>query len=126
MTFTSGSDTPSCRGFTVLEKPWSPHIFYFMWDFVTRYFLQDGVVSTTPNPQPGGPVDYTQSGSYPLTSLALVTLLGTYASAIIALGVIRARKPPHPKHVLLQGGSPRGGTSATKTTWQLHETCIYR
>jgi len=35
------------------------HILSFMWGFVTRNFLQCGVVSTTPNPQPGGPVDYT-------------------------------------------------------------------
>jgi len=31
-----------------------------------------------------------------------VTLPGAYASASIALGVIRARKTPHPQHVLRQ------------------------
>jgi len=37
-------------------------------------------------------------------------LPGPYAPASIALGVIRARKPPHPQHVLLrEGGSPWGG-----------------
>jgi hypothetical protein len=54
-------------------------------------------------------MDYTQSGSYPLTCLAWVTLPGAYAPASIAPGVIRARKPPHPQHVLRQGGSPWGG-----------------
>jgi len=41
-----------------------------------------------------------------LTCLAWVTLPGAYAPASIALGVIRDRKPPHPQHVLRQGGSP--------------------
>jgi len=38
-----------------------------------------------------------------------MTLQEAYAPAIIALGVIRARKPPHPQYVLRQGDSPSGG-----------------
>jgi len=37
-----------------------------------------------------------------------VTLPGAYATASIALCVIRARKPPHLQYVLRQGGSPGG------------------
>jgi hypothetical protein len=33
--------------------------YLFMWGFVTRNVLRGGVVSTTPNPKPGGPMDYT-------------------------------------------------------------------
>jgi hypothetical protein len=48
------------RGSTVPEETWLPHISYsFMKGFVTRNFLLGGVVSTTPSPKPGGPVDYT-------------------------------------------------------------------
>jgi hypothetical protein len=75
----------------------------FMWVFVTRNFIRGGIVSVTPNPQPGGLL------YYPLTCLAWVTLPGVPAPASIALGVIRARKPPHPQHVLRQGGNPWGG-----------------
>jgi hypothetical protein len=60
-----------------------------------------------PNPQPGGPVDYT--GSYPVTCLAWVTLPGAYTPTSIALGVIRANKLPHPQYVLQQDGSLWGG-----------------
>jgi hypothetical protein len=57
-----------------------------VWGFVIRNFLRSGVASTTPNPQPGGPVDYNQPGSYTLTCLAWVNLPGAYAPASIALG----------------------------------------
>jgi hypothetical protein len=41
------------RGATVLVELWPPHIFYVR--FRDSKFLQRGVVSPTPNPQPGGP-----------------------------------------------------------------------
>jgi len=44
-----------------------------------------------------------------LTCLTWVTLPGAYDPTSIALGVIRAHKPPHPQHVFQQGGSPWGG-----------------
>jgi hypothetical protein len=52
-------DSPySCKyllcGATVLVELWLPHIFYVR--FRDNKFLQGGVVSPTPNPQPGGPV----------------------------------------------------------------------
>jgi hypothetical protein len=40
-------------GTTVLVELWPPHIFYVR--FRDNKFLQGGVVSPTPNPQPGGP-----------------------------------------------------------------------
>jgi hypothetical protein len=54
--------------------------------FCNSKFFRGGVVSPTPNLQPGGP--------YPLTCLARVAPPGAYASASIALQVIGARKPP--------------------------------
>jgi hypothetical protein len=42
--------------------------------FVTVYFLRRGVLSPTPNPQPGGPGYPFLSGSSPLTCLAWETL----------------------------------------------------
>jgi len=50
-------------------------------------------------------MDYTQFGSFPLTCLTLLTLPRAYAPVSIAVGVIRASKPPHAQHVLRQGGS---------------------
>jgi hypothetical protein len=47
-------------------------------------------------------VDYTWSGFYTLTYLPWVTLPGADAPANITVGVIRARKPPQPQHVLRQ------------------------
>jgi len=38
-----------------------------------------------------------------------MTMPGAYTSVSIALGVIRARKPPPLQHVLRQGGSLLGG-----------------
>jgi hypothetical protein len=38
---------------TVLVELWPPHIFDLR--FRDSIFLQDGVVSPMPNPQPGGP-----------------------------------------------------------------------
>jgi hypothetical protein len=67
------------------------------WGFIRRNFLQGRVVCAMPNPQPGGPVDYTYSASYPLTYLAWVTLPRAYTPTSIALGVIRV--------CLQQGGS---------------------
>jgi hypothetical protein len=44
------------RGSTV----WPPHISAFLYvRFRNKKLLQGEVISTTPNPQPGGPVDYT-------------------------------------------------------------------
>jgi hypothetical protein len=40
-------------GTTSLVELWPPHILYVR--FRDNEFLQDGVVSPTPNPQPGGP-----------------------------------------------------------------------
>jgi hypothetical protein len=49
--------------------------------------------------------DYTSSGPYPLTFLALVTLPGAYAPASVALQVIAACKPLlHNKAVELKEG----------------------
>jgi hypothetical protein len=43
------------RGSTVLEETWPPLFFV---RFRNKKLLRGGVVSTTPNPQTGGPVDY--------------------------------------------------------------------
>jgi hypothetical protein len=48
------------RGATVLVELWQPHILYAR--FRDNKFLQGGVVSPTPNPQPGGPGYLSQCG----------------------------------------------------------------
>jgi hypothetical protein len=58
-------------------------------------FLRCGVVSPTPNPQPGGPGYPFSSGSSPLTCLAWEALPVAYATASIALGFIWPRKLLH-------------------------------
>jgi hypothetical protein len=106
------TSTPKCAFMAWCSVKEQGQLYLYLY-FVTRNLSRGGVI-TTPNPQPGGPVDYTYSGSYPLTCLAWVTLPGAYAPASIALGVIRANKPPHPQHVIRQGGSSRGGSSSVK------------
>jgi hypothetical protein len=44
------------RGTTVLVELWPPHVFYAR--FRDSKFLQGGVVSSTPNPQPGGKIPF--------------------------------------------------------------------
>jgi hypothetical protein len=56
--------------------------------FVTIRFLLCGVVSLTPNPQPGGPGYPFLSGLSPLTCLAWEALPVAYATASIALGIM--------------------------------------
>jgi hypothetical protein len=58
-------------------------------------FLWGGVVSLTPNPQPGGPGYPFLSGPSPLTCLAWEALPVAYATASIALGIIWPHKPRH-------------------------------
>jgi hypothetical protein len=55
--------------------------------FVIISFLLCGVVSPTPNPQPGGPGYPCLSGSSPLTCRAWEALPVAYATASIALGI---------------------------------------
>jgi hypothetical protein len=73
--------------------------------FVTLGFLLCGVVSPTPNPQPGGPGCPFLSGSSPLTCLAWGALPVAYATASIALGIMWPRKPHH----YIKVGIPSGG-----------------
>jgi hypothetical protein len=60
------------HGATVLVELWPPHIYYVK--FRDRKFLQDGVISPTPNPQPGGPGYLSYSGTSLETSPARVAL----------------------------------------------------
>jgi hypothetical protein len=75
------------------------------WGLVTIFFLRGGVVSLTPNPQPGGPGYAFLPGSSPLTCLAWETLSVAYATTSIALGIIWPHKPRHYAKV----GIPSGG-----------------
>jgi len=65
------------------------------WGFVTIFFLRVEVVSLTPNPQSGGPGYPFLSGSSPLTCLAMEALPVAYATANIALEIMRPHKPHH-------------------------------
>jgi hypothetical protein len=56
--------------------------------FPNNTFLRGGVVSLTPNPQPGGPGYPFLSGSSPLTCLAREALPVAYTTASIALGFV--------------------------------------
>jgi hypothetical protein len=62
--------------------------FSFFSTFVTISFLLCGVVSPTPNPQPGEPGYPFLSGSSPLTCLAWEVLPVAYATTSIALGIM--------------------------------------
>ena len=76
------------------------------WGFVTVFFLWGGVVSLTPNPQPGEPGYPFLSGSSPLTCLAWEALPVAYATTSIALGIIW----PHKPHYYAKIGIPSGIT----------------
>jgi hypothetical protein len=70
--------------------------------FVTFIFFRRGVVSSTPNPQSGGPATILLLVRTLLTCLTWVALPGTYAPVSIVLRVIGARKPSlHDKAQLL-------------------------
>jgi hypothetical protein len=73
----------------------NPSRFSLYSTFVTLSFLLCGVVSPTPNPQHGGPGYFFLSGSSPLTCLAWEALPVAYATASIALGIMRPHKPHH-------------------------------
>jgi hypothetical protein len=60
------------RGDTVLAELWPPHTFCLR--FRDSKFLQGGVVSTTPNPQPGAPGYLSYSGTSIETCPAWVAL----------------------------------------------------
>jgi hypothetical protein len=85
------------------------------WVFLTILFLRGGVVSLTPNPQPGGPGYPFLSETSPLTCLAWEALPVAYATASIALGFIWPHKPRHYAKV----GIPSGGTEWS--AWNISE-----
>jgi hypothetical protein len=72
-------------GTTALGEPWPPRLIV---GFRNKLFLRCGVVSPTPNPQPGGPGYPFSSGSSCLTCLAWKALPAAYATASIAVGVM--------------------------------------
>jgi hypothetical protein len=74
-------------------------------DFRNNKLLLHGVVSPTPNPQPGRPGYPFLSGSSPLTRLEWEALPVAYPTASIALGIMWPHKPHH--YVKL--GIPSGG-----------------
>jgi hypothetical protein len=80
----------------------NPSSFFLCSTFVTISFLMCGVVSPTPNPQPGGPGYHFLSGSSPLTCLAWEALPVAYATASIALGIMW----PHKPHLYVKVGIP--------------------
>jgi hypothetical protein len=65
----------------------NPSSFFLYSTFVTISFLLFGVVSPTPNPQPGGPGYPFLSGPSPLTCLAWEALPVAYTTASIAVGI---------------------------------------
>jgi hypothetical protein len=83
----------------------NPSSFFLYSTFVTISFLLFGVVSPTPNPQPGGPVYPFLSGSWPLTCLAWEALPVAYATASIALEIMW----PHKSHHNVKVGIPSWG-----------------
>jgi hypothetical protein len=83
--------------------------------FVTISFLLCGVVSLTPNPQPGGPGYPFLSGSSHLTCLAWEALPVAYAIASIALGIMWPRKPHH----YVKVGIPMGFTMELNVRMEL-------
>jgi hypothetical protein len=66
----------------------NPSSFFLYSTFATISFLLYGVVSPTPNPQPGGPGYPFLSGSSPLTCLSWEALPVAYATASIAVGIM--------------------------------------
>ena len=62
--------------------------------FITRGFLRRGVVSTSPNPQPGGPGHPFYSGSSPLTCLAWETLPVASYCQHSSQGLMTSQAPP--------------------------------
>jgi hypothetical protein len=75
------------------------------WGFITVFFSRGGVVSLTPNPQPGGPGYPFLSGSSPLICLAWEALPVAFATTSIALGIIWPHKPhPYAKVAITSGG----------------------
>ena len=69
-------------GFIALGGSWVS----FFWYFVTIFFLEDGAVSLTPNPQPGGPGYPFLSGLSPLTYLVIMKLWSSkYTTKLIML-----------------------------------------
>jgi hypothetical protein len=83
----------------------NPSSFFLCSTFVTISLLLCGVVSLTPNTQPGGQGYPFLSGSSPLTCLVWEALPVAYATASIALGIMWPHKPHH--YVKL--GIPSGG-----------------
>jgi hypothetical protein len=77
------------RGATVLVELWPPHILYVR--FRDSKLLQGGVVSPTPNPQPGGPVWH-----LPRNLSGMGSATSSCAATDIALEFIGSHKPPHP------------------------------
>ena len=83
--------------YLVLFRPLSLNVssLFLCSTFVTICFLLCGVVSPTPNPQPGGPEYHFLSGSSPLTYLAWEALTVAYVTASIALRIMWPHKPHH-------------------------------
>ena len=78
-----------------LYRPWLDHGVLCFFEVLYQFFLRVGVVSLTPNLQPGGPEYLFLSGSSPLTCLVWEALPLAYTTASIALGVIWPHKPHH-------------------------------
>jgi hypothetical protein len=110
----SSSSSSSSVVLQFLNTLATSHILNLYVRFRNKKLLWGGVVSTTPNPN--------LEDQWTTLSLACVTLPETYAPASIALGVIRARKPPHPQHVLRQGDSPWGSDLGTRWKWVISFT----
>jgi hypothetical protein len=81
------------RGATVHVELRPPHIFYVR--FRDSKFLQVGVVSPTPNPQPGRPVSLLV-WHLPRNVSGMGRPTSSYAAAGIDLEFIGTHKPPHP------------------------------
>ena len=79
----------------------------FFYRFCNNIFLLGGFVSLTSNPQSGAPGYPFMSGSSPLTCLAWEALPVAYATASIALRIIRSQKP----HLCTKVGIPLRGCS---------------
>jgi hypothetical protein len=92
-------------GVVYLRIVLSPEKASCLWVFRNMSFLLCGVVSTKPNPQPGGPGYPFLSVSSPLTCLAWEALPVAYTTASLALGIMWPRKPRH----YVKVGIPSGG-----------------
>jgi len=83
--------------YTVFRRHLFPIFPRLIVGFRNKLFLRCGVVTPTPNPQPGGPGYPVLSGSSPLTCLAWEALRVAYATTSIALRFMWPRKPsPQP------------------------------